>query len=550
MEVLERKEFAKHPNYTAFGSIWQKCRDAVMGEDAVKARSDEYLPSLPALEGREKKIYVNRAMFYGAPGQTVSGLAGSVLRKPPQVTYPDAESDTLEHLGAQDEPFPALLRDTLVEVLSVGRIGHLVDAAASSPEVPNPRPYVSQYRAESIWNWQMGRVGERLVTTAWVLHEHADASGDSLSDCEGTSDQWRVLRLGTEPPVNDLASLQAVADRDPAAEEQLRSGVRRELVNVSDADQRFYWQEIWGRKSTGRGQTSKQLVLQRVVIPTKHGGVLWREIPFRITNQSSEQPQVQSPPLLSLINVALSHFKDSGDLQWGLFWTAIPTPWVSGVDAGEDTTIGAAKMLAFSAPDAKLQYAEFSGHGLGQIASTMVRKEQLMANLGSRLMDDQKGGVEAAEAIRLRLHGDSATLGGIALTASVSWTALLAWVWQWQHPVQVPDPAIRVELNLDFGAQRLSAQDMAQLMAALGSGLIDFSTWFHNLQKGEILPPGLTAEQMVANILAGTLGPVLGQETEAMLMAQLEGAGVDLKARAREADSERGVVGEAGAGEE
>ena len=85
-------------------------------------------------------------------------------------------------------------------------------------------------------------------------------------------------------------------------------------------------------------------------------------------------------------------------------------------------------------------------------------------------------------------------------------------------PRDDPEPAITVELNTDFSAQRLSAQDMGQLMSALGVGYIDFSTWFYNLQKGEIIPPGLTMEQMAANILAGTLGQVVSQEVASMLV--------------------------------
>jgi hypothetical protein len=209
-----------------------------------------------------------------------------------------------------------------------------------------------------------------------------------------------------------------------------------------------------------------------------------------------------------------------------MFWTALPTPWASGVtDSPDKVTIGAARINIFSEPDAKLQYAEFGGQGLGVIQTAMEKKERQMAALGSRLMDDQKAGVEAAEAIRLRLQGDSATLGGIALTASMAWTKLLQWVWDWQHPMVEADPAIEVELNTDFSPAKLQPQELTALQSALASNYIDLQTWFYQLQKGEIVPPGLTLDEMVQNILEGSLIQGMATETQTMLEAQLREAG-------------------------
>ena len=526
VEPRTHKQFQLHPEYTTVKPLWEKCRDAVAGEDTLKAHHSKYLPALPELTGKEMQVYVKRSMYYNAPGESVSGLTGTVLRKPPVISYPDSESDQLKTIGVRDEPLPSLLRDTLTEVLTVGRTGYLVDAVSASDTTPNPRPYISGYKAESIWNWEQTRVGERLITTGWVLHEKISASDDPFFGGGGEIDQWRVLRLGYEPPIDDEESIALAAKGDPRAQAQMQSGIRRELTAPSDAEQRFYWQEIWTRKRDATGKETQGVVLRRVVVPMAAGGKLWRVIPFQIVNQSSEQPQVQHPPLLSLVNVALSHFKDSADLQWGMFWTAIPSPWASGVTTNDETpVIGAARITIFSEPDAKMDYAEFNGAGLATIQASMDKKKRLMDVLGSRLTDDQKAGVEAAEAIRLRLQGDSATLGGIALTASLAWTRLLQWVWDWQHPAVIADPEIAVELNTDFNQARLSAQDMGQLMAALASGYIDFDTWYYQLQKGEIVPPGMTKEEMVANILSGTLGLAIGQETAAMLMAQLQDAG-------------------------
>jgi hypothetical protein len=149
-EPLEHDLPNHNEEYTLALPFWGKCRDAIKGEDALKAEPKRYLPSLPDLEADGYKVYVKRASYYGAPGETVSGLTGTVLRKPPVVQYPEAEKDALKTLGVRDEPLSALLRDTLTEVLTVGRTGFLVDSVGATPDTPNPRPYVTGYKAEAI----------------------------------------------------------------------------------------------------------------------------------------------------------------------------------------------------------------------------------------------------------------------------------------------------------------------------------------------------------------------------------------------------------------
>ena len=61
-------------------------RDAVAGEDVVKARGETYLPRLTGQEAY--RGYVLRALFFGATGRTLQGLLGAVMRKDPVVTLP------------------------------------------------------------------------------------------------------------------------------------------------------------------------------------------------------------------------------------------------------------------------------------------------------------------------------------------------------------------------------------------------------------------------------------------------------------------------------
>jgi hypothetical protein len=265
----------------------------------------------------------------------------------------------------------------------------------------------------------------------------------------------------------------------------------------------FYFQEIWKFDTDENGEATEEVVLESIIVPRMTGGRLLTEIPFQFTNVQSDEPPPEKPPLLDLVNVNLSHYLNSADLEWGRHWTCLPTPWISGSDPKTKVKIGSSIAWVIPEADAKVGMLEFTGAGLGHLQQGMEHKEQLMAVLGSRLLEDNKAGVEAAEAIRLRLQGDSAVLAAIAFQASASWTKILGWVWAWTNATET---TIAVSLNSDFNPARLPPADMAILMQSFQAGLIDFDTWFYNLEKGEVLPPGMTIEKFRAGAMLGIPG--------------------------------------------
>ena len=61
----------------------------------------------------------------------------------------------------------------------------------------------------------------------------------------------------------------------------------------------------------------------------------------------------------------------------------------------------------------------------------MDRDEQLMAVLGSRMLEAQKRVGETAAAIELRQSGENCVLSGVSLSVSDSLTQVLRWVYWW-----------------------------------------------------------------------------------------------------------------------
>lgn len=497
----ESEEFPKNPEYEVFASLWAKCRDAAAGQDRIHYQNKRYLPMLSGMDKTDYSQYLRRAMFFNATGRTASGLAGMVMRKPYSLDYPATGEGDLSTLGDNNEPLQDMIARTLLAQLVVGRIGHLVDAPrVEEGSNAGPKPYVTEYSAESIWNWHEERINGVLKLSLVVLHETFEEIVGPRHQVR-ESVRFRVLRLGIEPAVARIDSPQ----RDDEGNVIARAGsyALRDGFTEEDLTEPFYYQETWVYETDADGNRTDKLELESVVVPKRSAGRLLTEIPFQFTNVASSSPTPEKPPLLDLVNVNLSHYMNSADLEWGRHWTCLPTPWVAGSSTDTPPRIGSSTAWVMPDADAKVGMLEFTGRGLGHLKEGMEHKEKLMAVLGSRLLADDKPGVEAAAAIKLRMSGDSAVLSTIAAHAAHSWVQILTWVWEWTN---LGDASVELELNSDFNPQRLSPQDLSVLMAGLQGGQIDLETWYYNLEKGDVLPPGMTFEQFEAG-LEKTMAP-------------------------------------------
>jgi hypothetical protein len=465
-----------HPQYEENVNLWSRCRTCIKGEDAVKKRRTEFLPALgsAAMQRRKPHVYegyLARACFYAAAGRTVAGLVGLILRKKPSIKFGGKE-ELLKSIGANGESIEQLIRTDLQEVVGVSRIGLLVDAAAGD----NVRPHVCVYWAEDIISWKKGVVGGRLQLIRVVLREEREVVGDDefAYKCET---QYRVLRLVLDTeghPVYGVDLYQKKTEIDS-------SGTPVETY----------------------GQVGETF------IPRAFGGAALSEIPFVFHNPSSLDSEPEDPPLLPLVNVNLSHYRNSADLEHGRHFTALPTPWAKCFDSKEDPLeLGSTVAWTTDNPDAECGFLEFTGAGLGHIKEGMQHKESLMSALGAQFLEPPRAGVEAAEAIRLRNSGKESVLATIAGTGGEAWTKLLLHLATWMGVKDTAD--ISVSLNTDFDVLKITAQEVSALGIEVQGGRLSWQSYFHYLQKGEVYPENLTADEEAELIAQGQPGGFAG----------------------------------------
>ena len=430
---------------------WFKCRTAAAGEDAVKEAGVSILPALTEQNGVEYNAYKGRALFYGATGRTVDGLLGAIFRKSPQIEQKQGRiKEELKSVTPDYQDCDNFASQMVYEILICGRVGVLVDAPANDAG----KAYLATYQTESIINWRLQDTGRGLALSLVVLEEEYDEAGDDQFVTE-TKQQYRVLEL-TEDGVYQQRVFRAHV-----------AGERKEDENTEYAE-----------------------VEDATVIP-QVGGRALDYIPFMFVNAVDTTTRIYDAPILALANVNFSHYRSSADLEHGRHFTGLPTAWVAGFDKKDVLRIGSQIAWISEDSDAHAGYLEFTGQGLGSLENALKEKQEMMAVLGARMLEDTKKVVESDKTLSTRYRGENNVLSSIAKTASGALSTLFTWLMEWRGI----STKITVQLNTDFINDRLSAKEVKELMESWQGGSFSWEVLFYNYKRGEVYPEDIDMEE-------------------------------------------------------
>lgn len=432
-----------HPLYDAAITPWQRCRDVYQGEDAVKAAGKKYLPQPGGLNGEEYDAYKQRALFYEALGRTIDGFVGAVSRKDPTINVPAQLEPIVEDVTADGLSVAEFSKRLCCEAILQGRLGVLADY-----DEKKDRPYLTLYTAEAITNWFDNNI---------ILNETV-----------------------YEPDEEDPFKLNAI--------EQYRQ---------LWLDEGKYAVTIWRKKKTGDGLKIEWIPIQ-TVWPTRRGAPI-DKIPFFWLTPLGKTSRIEKPPLLGLVNVCLSHYRSSADLEHGRHFTGLPTLYITGVgDPDMKVNVGSTAAILLTNPESKVGYVEFAGQGLVSLENALESKEAMMAVLGASVFQKEGKGVEAAETARIRTSGETNLLSGITTSVEETIKAALEFIAEWMGV----SGAIEVTLNRDYIESKLDGPTLVGLVQAYQSGALSLEQFLYNLQQGELLAPDTDIQEEVAVVEA------------------------------------------------
>jgi len=460
----------------------RRARDAFKGTDAIKAtgyigampRDEEYLPRLGGQSEEDYENYKRRAVFYAAMNRTVVALVGALCRKPSQIDNGEMLSEFMKDVTGTGIPFDEFLKRIESEIMVSGRVVICVDRMDNETN----RPYLVWYKSEDCTNWFTSKSSNFSQTLETVIFK------ESYYDVDGDNQYQQVVR-------------------DQYREYTMVNG--QSVVNLHQPVNK-------SKGGTITGAEQYEIVQTKVL--TNRGKPLGF-LPCTMIVSSGEDFEVPTPPLLDLVDVNIAHYRNSADFEHGLHWTALPTPWFSGLsDASSQISIGSGAAIILPDPASHAGFLEFSGAGLTQISGAMKHKEALMSTLGARMLSSGMDQSTSAEVVRINVSGEISALINVAKSVSRCVGRALRMVAVWEN--QKGAEKVEVHINEDYVDTKLGAADIQALLGAYQGGALSLDTLLWNLEQGERLPMGRTIEDEIALI-------EVGAEKEAEMAMSMEG---------------------------
>lgn len=447
---------AKHKDYAEAFPAWQKVRDFVAGGERVKP----YVQGLPGHDTATASAYRKRAYYLPAIARSIDAFTGLIMNPEPVIQAPETMAPYLKDVSYDGEPANRMIGRTVRETVEIGRCAVVVDypktesdkqLSVAEAEAQGLRAYARFYAAEDVLDWRMSsRGGERILSFLKLRESHEEAKD---------GDEWSMTTI-----------------------EQIRV-----LDLVGNEGALTYRQRLYrkGETKDAKGAvTGEWLQVGADIFPMANGKRL-DEIPAVVFNPDSlDAGEIDSPPVLEMVEIADSFLNNSALREWALLWVGNPTPVFRGLRLadGETVKLGSSQGIAVDA-EGGAEMLFLPADGVGAIRQAMEDKRRDMAAVGARLLADETGAQIARDTAIIQRAGEHSVLANIATTVADGWRRVLGYLAMWANIAG----EINVSLNTDFLPQGMTPGELGELITAVQSGQLSSRDLFALLQKRSVI---------------------------------------------------------------
>ena len=417
----------RREEYNTWYAIWGKTRDALEGQDAVKASGEKYLPMLGGQTPQEYQAYLKRAQYVNFSARTMSASLGQLFRKNPIIK--EVDESILENINLAGASFNYFFKDIAKEVMAINRVGILLDYSDAQK-----RPYLTAYNAESIINWR-------------------------TSIIDGIEKLTMIMLEGV---------IQKQNEKDKYKTSEVK--IWKELFLDGGG---IYRVQNWIKNERG-----KFIADGEEITPVIRDNV-FNFIPFYIVTSQGINNKISKSSLVDFVNINLGHYVNSADYENLLHWTGAKTVITRGWGDDKAFPVGGAADFPVDGGASFLEASSDSG-----LKDEMRHKEEQMAAMGSQIISGKGRYVASAETARISSEGEYATLADISKSISDSASKIMTDLNAWMGV----DKNAEVEFNTDFETATIDPQLLTVLMGALQSGLISEETYYYQLKQYEMYP--------------------------------------------------------------
>jgi hypothetical protein len=441
MSIVDASVATERKEYKEYLPIWDQVDDCVKGQKFIKDKGEAYLPKPDAentTKANQKRYsqYLARALFMNATARTLSAMVGVVYSKPAVIELPSNLEYLLDNADGNGLGIEQHSRGSVEENVKKGRHGLFVDFPATDgvstkqqQREMDLRPYIIKYNAQDIINWRTKRVGAVEKLCMVVLKEKNDVfQGFYESDVATT---YRVLWLDGDGYYN-VTVMNLIQDKDK--------------IVVDDKSVNHYE-------------------------PKDANGNRLNFIPFRFVGSRDNDYRIDEAPLYDLSSVNISHYQNSADNEESSFICGQPTLVLSTASSEQELTtnnpqgikVGSRSAIILGQGDSA-NFLQADPNNLP--FSNMQRKEEMMVELGARLVSPSKQ--QTAEAARINYGAETSQLATIVTNENEAYGDCIAWCSLYENGDAEPD--FTFELNTNFFHEGITAQEITAWLSAVQAG--------------------------------------------------------------------------------
>lgn len=448
----------KNKIYTQKIKRWEKNRLVCAGTDAVKEAGVKLLPQLEGQSTDEYDAMVVRANFFPGALRALHGTNGMIHAKTPTITFPEGKMSYLDNIGLSGSSIAEVAEEITEEQMLQGWVG-IFAFYNPVPGTSELKPFLSVIRAENIWDWRFGVVNGVKQLTYVKFVEYVE-SPDSNMFLSVEIPQVTQLWLDKNGKLN-----YRIVQKQPGEQKGEASWVQKQGGAVL----------VRGKEVEG--------------------------VPFRLIGARKMSGRPEEAPIEPIVDVNISHYITSADLEQGRHFTALPTPYIcsASLDPDKDFRIGGYNCWIIPENEAKVGMLEYTGQGLLSLEKADTEKKWEMAVLGARMLQNDKKANESKDTVRLRQTGENSIVTNVARQCSVALTYLLG---KFIAPWTLVSSGTKVGfvLTTDFLTIEISTEMLNSMAALVATDKMSMETFFYNLQRGGIYEAGTTLEKEMQRI--------------------------------------------------
>lgn len=457
-------KLATHPQYDKYAPNWQKVDDVVTGD------VDHYLRNVGCSESNAEKAekrqreYIEGAILHNFTVRTRDGMQGAMFMKPPTINLTSQLEYLLDDCDGNGMNLEQQMQDSADQVLRKGRAGLLVDMS-SVEEVPTIAqiesgeisPRIQMYIAQDIIDWKTVRLGSINRLCEIVLREQYDTGiRTGISDYTPNY-QYRVLGLD---------------------------------------ENGFYYQEIWFLDKSDKLQQGISGNGEVRIYPVINGSKS-REIPFYFIGADNNSYKVGTQPLLPIAELNIGHYRNSADTEENSFVCSQAmliialSDHISVKDFNDENPngvqVGSRRGLNVG-PSGSAMFIQAAESD--KAMKLMERKEQQAVQLGAQLITPSQQ--VTAETARIQQGANGSVLSNISSNITDAYRKAVDMCGLFLGVTQ----ASEVELSKDFFYQTLTAQERAQWVSEVMSGITPVELFYKKLIQTGQYPEEITKEEI------------------------------------------------------